>query len=156
MEKSMLKTESTFKSVSDELVSFAENQQKWSDQDLAHFQRIILEKLAAAESDVSAMQRQLENSREMASGDSAYSFHMADAGTDAMEREKKYLMLARQKKHIGYLRRALDRIEQGVYGICKVTGQKIQKERLEAVPHTQISIEAKRKQVVPKNNGRRH
>ena len=68
---------------------------------------------------------------------------MADAGTDAMEREKLYLMLARLRKFVGYLDRALERIENKTYGICKVTGKPIAKERLEAVPHTEISIEAK-------------
>ncbi len=71
---------------------------------------------------------------------------MADAGTDAMEREKLYLMMARQQKFVGYLDRALERIENKTYGICKVTGNPISKERLEAVPHTEISIEAKLKQ----------
>ncbi|MEM9665117.1 MAG: TraR/DksA C4-type zinc finger protein, partial [Bacteroidota bacterium] len=64
----------------------------------------------------------------------------------AMEREKLYLMIARQQKYIGYLDRALERVKNGTYGICKVTGKPIAKERLEAVPHTEISIEAKLKQ----------
>ena len=55
-------------------------------------------------------------------------------------------MLARQKKYIGYLDRALERIDNRTYGVCKVTGNPISRERLEAVPHTEISIEAKRKQ----------
>lgn len=92
------------------------------------------------------MQAQIKDSREQSESDSAYSFHMADAGTDAMEREKLYLMLARQQKYIGYLDRALERIENRTYGVCRVTGKPISKERLEAVPHTEISIEAKLKQ----------
>ena len=71
---------------------------------------------------------------------------MADAGTDAQELEKLYLMIARQQKYVGYLERALDRIQNGTYGICKVTGKPIPKERLLAVPHTEISIEAKKQQ----------
>ena len=89
------------------------------------------------------MRAQLEDAREQAENDTAYSFHMADAGTDAMDREKLYLMVARQQKYIGYLDRALDRIASGSYGVCKVTGNPISKERLESVPHTEISIEAK-------------
>ncbi|PSR00842.1 MAG: hypothetical protein BRD47_07905 [Bacteroidetes bacterium QS_8_68_28] len=92
------------------------------------------------------MRGQIESAREQADDNSPYSFHMADAGTDAMEREKLYLMIARQQKYIGYLDRALERIQNGTYGICKVTGEAISKERLEAVPHTEISIEAKKKQ----------
>jgi RNA polymerase-binding transcription factor DksA len=56
------------------------------------------------------------------------------------------MMVARQQKFVGYLDRALDRISDRTYGVCKVTGNPISKDRLEAVPHTEISIEAKLKQ----------
>ncbi len=118
----------------------------FDDETLAHFRSLILDKRKDALEDITQMQAQIKDSRERSESDSAYSFHMADAGTDAMEREKLYLMLARQKKYIGYLDRALERIENRTYGICKVTGNPISKERLEAVPHTEISIEAKLKQ----------
>lgn len=118
----------------------------FSDEELAYFKKMILEKRRNAIEDAERMKLQLEDSREQAENDSAYSFHMADAGTDAMEREKLYLMMARQQKYVGYLDRALERIENKTYGICKVTGKPISKQRLEAVPHTEISIEAKLKQ----------
>ena len=118
----------------------------FSDKELEHFKALILKKRADAVEDIDRMKAQLEDSREQAENDSAYSFHMADAGTDAMEREKLYLMVARQQKYVGYLDRALERIKNKTYGICKVTGKPISKERLEAVPHTEISIEAKLKQ----------
>lgn len=114
--------------------------------ELAHFKELILERRTAAVEDIDRMRSQLEDAREQAENDTAYSFHMADAGTDAMEREKLYLMIARQQKYVGYLDRALERIENKTYGVCKVTGKPISKERLEAVPHTEISIEAKLKQ----------
>lgn len=118
----------------------------FDDELLAHFRSLILERRSSAMEDVRKMQAQIKDSRERSESDSAYSFHMADAGTDAMEREKLYMMLARQQKYIGYLERALERIENRTYGVCKVTGNPISKERLEAVPHTEISIEAKLKQ----------
>jgi len=118
----------------------------FTDAELGYFKQLILEKRYNAIEDIERMKLQLEDSREQAENDSAYSFHMADAGTDAMEREKLYLMVARQQKYVGYLDRALERIENKTYGICKVTGKPIAKERLEAVPHTEISIEAKLKQ----------
>ncbi|MCY4160009.1 MAG: molecular chaperone DnaK [Bacteroidetes bacterium] len=118
----------------------------FDDDVLAHFRALILDKRKDAVEDVAKMQAQIKDSRERSESDSAYSFHMADAGTDAMEREKLYLMLARQQKYIGYLDRALERIDNRTYGICKVTGNPISRERLEAVPHTEISIEAKLKQ----------
>ncbi len=117
----------------------------FSDAELGEFRELILKKRTEAMEDIDNLKAQLEDSREH-EGDSAYSFHMADAGTDAMEREKLYLMVARQQKFVGYLDRALERIENKTYGICKVTGKPIQKERLMAVPHTEISIEAKLKQ----------
>jgi RNA polymerase-binding protein DksA len=115
----------------------------FNDADLAHFKQLIEAKRDKASEDVDRMRAQLKDAREQAENDTAYSFHMADAGTDAMEREKLYLMIAREQKYIGYLDRALDRIESKTYGICKVTGNPISRERLEAVPHTEISIEAK-------------
>jgi RNA polymerase-binding protein DksA len=118
----------------------------FSKKDLEYFRNLIVEKRAAAQEDIERMRGQLADAREQSENDTAYSFHMADAGTDAMEREKLYLMIARQQKYVGYLDRALDRIENGTYGICKVTGHPISRERLEAVPHTEISIEAKRQQ----------
>lgn len=118
----------------------------FSDEELEHFKQVLLERRKSATEDIESMKNQLEDAREQAENDTAYSFHMADAGTDAMEREKLYLMVARQQKYVGYLDRALDRIENKTYGICKVTGKPISKERLEAVPHTEISIEAKLKQ----------
>lgn len=118
----------------------------FSDEELEHFKELILERRRAAKEDIDRMRAQIEEASEQANDNTAYSFHMADAGTDAMEREKLYLMIARQQKYIGYLDRALERIKNKTYGICKVTGEPISKERLEAVPHTEISIEAKLKQ----------
>jgi DnaK suppressor protein len=123
-----------------------ERKTPFTDEELQYFAGLIEDRRVAAVEDVERMRAQLEDAREQAENDTAYSFHMADAGTDAMEREKLYLMIARQQKYIGYLDRALDRIEAKSYGICKVTGKPIAKERLEAVPHTEISIEAKLKQ----------
>jgi len=118
----------------------------FSEKELDHFKGLIIGKRDSAQGDIERMRGQLSDAREQAENDTAYSFHMADAGTDAMEREKLYLMIARQQKYIGYLDRALDRIEERTYGVCKVTGKAISTDRLEAVPHTEISIEAKLQQ----------
>jgi len=123
----------------------SERRTPFSDEELEEFRELILRKRTEALEEVENLRTQLEDSREH-EGDSAYSFHMADAGTDAMEREKLYLMVSRQQKFVGYLDRALERIENKTYGLCKATGKPIQKERLMAVPHTELSIEAKRKQ----------
>lgn len=117
----------------------------YSDEELEYFKEIILKKRDEAETELESLQNSLRDSMENASDESAYSFHMADAGTDAQEREKTYMLYNRTRKFIKYLDGALKRIENKTYGVCKVTGKKISKGRLEAVPHTQLSIEAKLK-----------
>jgi RNA polymerase-binding protein DksA len=118
----------------------------FSDEELEHFRELILQRRREAKEEIEQMRRQVEQAKEQSDDNTAYGIHMADAGTDAMEREKLHLMIARQQKYIGYLNRALERIDNKTYGICRVTGEPIAKERLEAVPHTEISIEAKRKE----------
>ncbi len=117
----------------------------YSDEELEYFRDIILKKREEAEKELESLQNSLRDSMENASDESAYSFHMADAGTDAQEREKTYMLFNRTKKFVRYLNDALKRIDNKTYGVCKVTGKKISKGRLEAVPHTQLSIEAKLK-----------
>jgi DnaK suppressor protein len=117
----------------------------YNDEELEYFREIILKKRDEAEQELNALQSTLRESMENSSDESAYSFHMADAGTDAQEREKTYMLFNRTKKFIRYLDDALVRIDKKTYGVCKVTGKKIAKGRLEAVPHTQLSIEAKLK-----------
>lgn len=117
----------------------------YNDEELEYFRQIILKKMEDAEEELNALQRSLRESMENSSDESAYSFHMADAGTDAQEREKTYMLFNRTRKFIKYLDDAIKRIDNKTYGVCKVTGKKISKGRLEAVPHTQLSIEAKLK-----------
>lgn len=117
----------------------------YSDKELEYFREIILKKRTAAEEELETLQRTLRESMENSSDESAYSFHMADAGTDAQEREKTYVLFNRTKKFVKYLDNAISRIDNKTYGVCKVTGKKISKGRLEAVPHTQLSIDAKLK-----------
>lgn len=117
----------------------------YSDDELEYFREIILQKRNESEQELESLQSSLRESMENASDESAYSFHMADAGTDAQEREKTYMLYNRTRKFVRYLDDALKRIDNKTYGVCKVTGNKIAKGRLEAVPHTQLSIEAKLK-----------
>ena len=117
----------------------------YNDEELEYFRDIILKKRTEAEEELDTLQRTLRESMENSSDESAYSFHMADAGTDAQEREKTYMLYNRTRKFVKYLDDALKRIDNKTYGVCKVTGKQISKGRLEAVPHTQLSIEAKLK-----------
>lgn len=117
----------------------------YSDEELEYFREIIIKKMEDAEEELNTLQRTLRESMENSSDESAYSYHMADAGTDAQEREKTYMLFNRTRKFVKYLDDALKRIDNKTYGVCKVTGKKISKGRLEAVPHTQLSIDAKLK-----------
>ncbi|MEX0594326.1 MAG: TraR/DksA C4-type zinc finger protein [Balneolaceae bacterium] len=117
----------------------------YTDEELEYFREIILRKRDESEQELNSLQTSLRESMENASDESAYSFHMADAGTDAQEREKTYMLYNRTRKFVQYLDEAIKRIDNKTYGVCKVTGKKIAKGRLEAVPHTQLSIEAKLK-----------
>lgn len=117
----------------------------YSDEELEHFRQIILKKRNDADDELNTLQKTLRESMENSSDESAYSFHMADAGTDAQEREKTYMLFNRTRKFVKYLDDAMKRIDNKTYGVCKVTGKKISKGRLEAVPHTQLSIDAKLK-----------
>lgn len=76
---------------------------------------------------------------------STYSFHMADQGTDAQEREKAFLFASREGKFLNHLERALDRIADGTYGYCQKCGKLISRERLKAVPHATMCISCKTK-----------
>jgi DnaK suppressor protein len=102
----------------------------YNDEELEYFREIILKKRDEAEQELNALQSTLRESMENSSDESAYSFHMADAGTDAQEREKTYMLFNRTKKFIRYLDDALVRIDNKTYGVCKVTGKKIAKGRL--------------------------
>ena len=123
-----------------------ERETPFSDDELEHFKELLLQRRREAKAEIEQMREQVKEAKEQSGDNTAYGVHMADAGTDAMEREKLHLMIARQQKYIGYLERALERIENKTYGVCRVTGEPISKERLEAVPHTEISIEAKRQE----------
>jgi RNA polymerase-binding protein DksA len=76
---------------------------------------------------------------------SAYSYHMADQGTDAMEREKAFLFASREGRFLYHLNQALDRIGSGTYGRCEECGEFISEERLNAVPHARLCIDCKMK-----------
>jgi len=96
----------------------------YNDEELDYFRGIILKKRTEAEEDLVMLQKTLREAMDNPSDDNAYSFHMADAGTDASEREKNYVLLNRTKKFINYLDAALERVNNKTYGVCRVTGKK--------------------------------
>ncbi len=118
----------------------------YSDQELEYFRKIIIKKRNEATEQLENLKKALQEEMDNVTTKVTYSTHMGDIGTNTREVDKIYILHNRTRKFIGYLDRALERIKNKTYGICKVTGKKIPKGRLEVVPHTQLSIEAKRKQ----------
>jgi DnaK suppressor protein len=89
------------------------------------------------------LQAQLTSSNDHGTDDTANTFKMLEDGSDSLAKEEAGQLASRQRKFIDQLENALVRIENKTYGICRVTGKLIPKERLRAVPHTTQSIEAK-------------
>lgn len=131
--------------------------QGYSKKDLEEFKKVILEKRNEIIEQLQALKEQMMDptTGQYVNENSPYSLHMAEQGTDAMEREKLYLWAQRENKFLGYLDDALQRIENGTYGICIEcidepqnlcpTCPLIPKERLMAVPHTQHCLQVKQK-----------
>lgn len=116
-------------------------------QDLDHFRRLLLQKREQAASDLEEFERvsRSDTAQESSEDRSAYSLHMADRGTDAMEREKNLLFAQREGSYLDYLDEALQRIADGSYGVCRVCGGEIGRPRLEAVPTATRCIACKSK-----------
>ena len=117
-----------------------------NENELAYFESIILRKRAEAEEELEYLMASLENQRLNDDDDaSSLDHHMGDLGSKEESMDLTYRLIERNKKFINELNRALIRIENGTYGICRATGQPIEKERLEFAPHTRYSIAAKNK-----------
>ncbi len=112
-------------------------------EELKHFQQILLEKRTEVLRDLEIMRASLQDENNSEGINSSYSMHMADHGTETLDREQRFMFIARDERYLGYIDKALERIKNGVYGICVKSGLPIPKERLEAVPHTAVRIEYK-------------
>jgi DnaK suppressor protein len=110
---------------------------------LDHFRKLLLEKRKEVLERINHLREVAMESPAETGNSSGYSFHMADQGTDAMEREKAFLFLSREEKFLQQIDRSLSAIDLGEYGICRVCGKEIAHERLEAVPTTRICVPCK-------------
>lgn len=115
---------------------------RYSDTDLTEFREIINKKLDAAKKELAYLQGLITRRDEGGDMDEARYMTMED-GSVSMEREQLSQMASRQITFIDHLEKALMRIENKTYGVCRVTGRLIDKARLRAVPHATLSIEAK-------------
>jgi len=127
-------------------LEMSENKVRYSDQDLAEFKSIIEEKIKHAQYDLSLIESTFKNDSNNGTDDTSPTFKAFEEGSETMSKEANVQLAIRQEKFIRDLKNALLRIENKSYGICRVTGNLIQKERLKLVPHATLSIEAKNQQ----------
>ncbi|MDA0728960.1 MAG: TraR/DksA C4-type zinc finger protein [Bacteroidetes bacterium] len=119
---------------------------RYSDSDLQEFEDLINGKLTKAKEDLDQLQRSLSHRDDNSTEDTSPTFKMMEDGSETMSREETAQLAARQQKFIQNLENALLRIKNKTYGVCRVTGKLIPKERLRLVPHATLSIEAKQRQ----------
>lgn len=122
-----------------------EEKTRYSAEELAEFEQIILKKLAATNNELNFIKETLSRKNDNGTDYTAGSTKMLEDGADVSEKEQLSQSAARLQKFASQLEAALIRIKNGTYGICKDSGKLISKERLRAVPHTQQTIEAKLK-----------
>lgn len=106
---------------------------------LDHYLKLLLEERIRVRETLGLREEEMNQTQRDSAGDlSAYSFHMADLGTDAMEREKTIQFASRDGQALQEINDALLRVQEGTYGLCGECGMEINPERLEAVPHARL------------------
>mgnify|MGYP003398025656 FL=1 len=120
-----------------------DEQIRFSDADLAEFKALIQAKLEKAKNDLELIKSAYMNDLNNGTDDTSPTFKAFEEGSETMSKEANSQLAIRQEKFIRDLKNALIRIENKTYGLCKVTGKLINKERLKIVPHATMSIEAK-------------
>jgi len=126
-----------------------QNKTKYSDVELEEFKQIILAKLEKAREDFDLLTEAYSNNSEHGTNDTSPTFKVLEEGQQVLSKEENSRLAARQKRFMTNLENALIRIENETYGICRVTGKLISKERLKAVPHATLSIDAKNQMAKP-------
>jgi RNA polymerase-binding transcription factor DksA len=116
---------------------------RYSDEELQEFKEIIIAKLDKAKEDLKMLMEAYTNQDENGTDDTSPTFKVLEEGYQVLSKEENSRLASRQQKFINSLENALLRIENKSYGICRVTGKLISKERLMSVPHATLSIEAK-------------
>jgi RNA polymerase-binding transcription factor DksA len=120
--------------------------ERYNDEELKEFKDLIDGKLKEARIDLEGLRGSLSHKDDHGTDDTSPSFKMMEDGSETLSREEVSQLALRQEKFITHLENALTRISNKTYGICRVTGKLIPKERLRAVPHATLSIEAKEAQ----------
>jgi DnaK suppressor protein len=120
-----------------------DNRTRYSDAELKEFKGLIVNKLDEASRDYELLKNTLSHKDDHGTDDTSPTFKLLEDGSDVLSKEETAHLAARQEKYIQNLKNALIRIENKTYGICRVTGKLIPKERLRSVPHATLSIDAK-------------
>jgi len=120
-----------------------EARERYSDEELVEFRELIEKKVEEARNDLTLLVEAFTNANENGTNDTAPSFKVLEEGNMVNSKEENAQMAARQQKFIRNLENALIRIKNKTYGVCRETGKLISKERLRAVPHATLSIDAK-------------
>jgi len=120
---------------------------RYTDEDLQEFKELIVQKLEKAKKDYETLKAVISNSSGNDIEDTSPTFKVLEEGASVLSKEEAGRLAQRQAKFISHLEAALIRIENKNYGVCRETGNLISKERLRAVPHATLSIDAKNKQV---------
>lgn len=123
-----------------------EVKERYSDAELAEFRTLILAKIDKAKEQLDLYKSAYMNDGNNGTDDTSPTFKAFEEGSETMSKEANSQLAIRQEKFIRDLKNALVRIESKTYGICRVTGKLIAKERLKLVPHATLSIEAKNMQ----------
>jgi RNA polymerase-binding transcription factor DksA len=119
---------------------------RYSDEELQEFKAIILKKLEKAKEDYELLKNAINHSESNDTDDTSPTFKVLEEGAATLSKEEAGRLAQRQLKFIQHLQAALVRIENKTYGVCRETGKLISKERLRAVPHATLSIDAKKQQ----------
>ena len=120
-----------------------DEQTRYSDKELKEFEALINSKLEIAQNELQILKNSLTRTHDSGTADTDVTSKVLEDGAETSQKESMNELAARQQKFINNLNNALIRIKNGTYGICKVTNKLIPKDRLRAVPHTMLSIEAK-------------
>ena len=118
----------------------------YTNKELKEFKQIIIEKIECAEEDLALLKSAYANDADNGTEDTSPTFKAFEEGSTTLSKEENMKLAMRQEKFINNLKNALIRIQNKSYGVCRVTGKLISKDRLKLVPHSTLSIEAKKMQ----------
>ena len=130
------------------------NNTPYSEEDLEYFRKLLLNEQAETRDEIEELKQSLENQNSMEDERaSSKHHHVGNVGSEEQEKERLYLMNERKREKLEEINAALSRIDNGTYGVCEASGDRIDRERLEAVPYARKSITDEKKRAQNARNG---